>query len=183
MGRLGKLLVVCLVIVAGFSLLHHRHKQDGQTSAPQEPVSSSAAHVTTPGTDAPSLTASKNSLNARVKTFAALYYSLSPAKSAAEVQRAVTPYATQHFLQTAQFGFGTSEADQSMLREGESLRVTATSGLVGELATPDTASGSVRLHVVQYDHDGNVVQSFNYQQAMTWVRQGNAWFIDEAPRT
>jgi len=183
-SKLGPLVVVLLIAVAVYTVIHSRHSNhDGQTAAPKGSVTSSAADQATPSSDPPALEASKASLNDRVKAFAALYFSLSPARSAAEIKQAVTPYATRHFLQTAQFGFGSSEADQDMLREGASRQVTAVSALVGEFTDPNTATGSVTLHVVQYDGDGSVVTSFNYQQPMTWVKQGKTWLIDNAPTT
>lgn len=182
----GPLFAVVLMAVAVFTVIdhsRHSHQPDSQqVTNPQSVTPTSGGSLASDGSS-PSLAGSQASLDDRVKAFAALYFSLSPATSATEVKHAVTPYATRHFLQTAQFGFGTSEADQAMLQEGASLQVTAESGLDGDYINANAKAGNVTLHVTKYDADGNVVTSFNYQQPMTWVKQGNTWFVDAAPRT
>jgi hypothetical protein len=86
-------------------------------------------------------------------------------------------------MQTATFGYGSSEADQAMLKEGASLKVRALTGLIGIFLDRDTARGAVRLRVSKYDRDGKLVTAFSYNQYITLVRQGGTWLVDEAPRT
>ena len=155
---------------------------------PAETQSASPEHGD--GGESNPLTHDQVMLDRQVRAFSPLYFSLPPASSPDQVQEIneqirekVTPYATEHFLQTARFGYGSSEADYAMLEEGAALKAKPLTGLVGFFLDRNTARGVVKLHVTKYDRGGHAVTSFNYDQFMTWVRQGDTWLIYEAPRT
>ena len=122
-------------------------------------------------------------LDRLVRKFAPLYFSLPPDPNLEEVKRQIKPLVTDSFLESAQFGFGSSEADLAMIREGASLEVKALTGLVGLFLDDDTARGSVRLRITKFDRDGSVVISFSSDQLITVIRQDDAWMIDSVPRT
>lgn len=122
-------------------------------------------------------------LNTRVKAFTALYFSLSPAKSNTELRSEIQPYATPHFMESAKIGYGTSAADEAMLREKAELKAEALTGLDGHFDSPTRAFGVVQFRVTKFDQDGNIVWSHIRTQAMTWVKQGSTWLIDDLPIT
>jgi hypothetical protein len=128
--------------------------------------------------DAPGLERLKAQLNRRVKIFSRLYFARSPELTSRQIKQQVAPYASSQFLESATFGYGSSDADQSMRREGASLTVDKVSDLYGELSEDHTAaSGVVILHVTKKDRNGQTVSSFNYQQTMTWLLQNGVWRI------
>lgn len=158
--------------------LHGGNKQ--QKTTPSEPSASTS--VTASATQPSKLLKSKALLDSRVKAFSKLYYSYNPTESAAELKHEIAPFTTKHFLKTASFGYGSSAAQQALLKEHATILATATSGLEGDGFTPRRATGTVAIQISKKDDNGTVV-SGTTEQSMTWVKQGNTWLVDEAPLT
>ena len=112
---LGPLAVIGLMVLAALTLINRSPEQQGN-----DPQPAPSASATTHGTEVLS-TEDRLALSNRVHAFSELFFSLDPSKSSEEVEQSVRPYATDSFMETAKFGFGTSEADQARIREGAGL--------------------------------------------------------------
>jgi hypothetical protein len=94
----------------------------------------------------------------------------------------IAPFATEHFMQTASFGYGSSAAGEALLKAHATITAKPTTGLKGDGFTPTIATGTVAVEISKTDDSGTVVLGTK-QQSMTWVKQGSTWFVDEAPLT
>lgn len=121
-------------------------------------------------------------LSERVRRFSLLYFAKDPNKSAQEARDEIEAFATNEFVQQAEFGFGDSEADLGMLREGAKITVVDVSDFVGEV-DGNLAFGAVILKVQKMDRNGNVLWTNDRTQSMTWIMRDKTWMILEAPRT
>lgn len=173
----GPLIVVSLLVLAALALINRSSEQEGSATQPTPTATPTAERTEVLSAE------DRSALSDRVDAFSELFFSLDPSKSNEEVEQSVRPYATDTFMETAQFGFGASEADQAMIREGAVLEVKAVSELVGGVLNKTTVTGSVTLLVTKLDSDGNIVTSNERQQEMTWVKTDGVWLIREAPRT
>lgn len=151
------------------------------TSVPTEPGSSSSQNA-------------KARLDERVKAFVAAYFSLTPpvgvsdvneaiTLSAAQAKRAVRPYVSAHFMRTATFGYGSSEAGRSLLAAGTARTAQAETGLTDTSIVGTTATGTVMIHYSTTDKKGAVVDIGVIPQLLTLTKQGDTWFVDSAPVT
>jgi len=175
------LTAVCCLGVAMWAMNGGERQPTKSLDAAEQSSSSTPTAATSPKEE--DLQKERVALNHRVRAFTAVYFSLSPAKSNTEMRAEIAPYATENFMQSARIGYGTSAADQAMLREGSELKAKALGGLDGHFDSVNRAFGTVEMHIIKYDRDGNVVMSYNRTQSMTWVRQGSTWLIDDMPIT
>jgi hypothetical protein len=150
--------------------------------------------VSTPAQPA-STQAIKAQLDERDQAFVAAYLSVTPPegvadtnqaldKSAETTAKAVKPFATAHFLQTAPFGYAMygTELGSQMLEQHAVITATPTSGLTDARISSGKAVGTVMVHFAKTDDSGTYDLGDKPQQ-LTLVKQGNTWFINAAPIT
>jgi hypothetical protein len=136
----------------------------------------------------------RSRLNARVKAFCEFYFSRPAAEDkqkaaevAQEIRTKVTPYVTANFLRDAPFGFGSSDADQAMIREQASMEAVAVSDFDSEEFNPDVEdkplAGTIKVVKAKLDRNHQEVVKFTHVQELIVVKHDGAWYIDEAPAT
>jgi cytoskeletal protein RodZ len=179
--------VLCVTVLI-FSVVLRNGKQPASAKSGDDTNTSSSAH-TSPTEDASaqddpkSLVDDRTAINDSVKAFVNRYYSLSPTVSAEKIRQSVKPFATRSFLQNATFGFGTSEADKAMIREGASKTSRAAQDFDGEFYDSKTVVGTVTLEETKWDRDHQPVLTFKRDQQLTLVKIGGRWLVQDAPST
>lgn len=183
--KVGVAVVGVLVLVAACLFVRSIFSGSSQTgatasSAPSTPHSKTSPTIAPSGST--SLEELKATLNQRIAEFCQQYYARSPELSAAQIRRSVQPYATADFMAHATFGYGNSQADQSMQQAGRSLKVVAVSAFNGELSDDHkSATGTVTVYRNEYDSTGALVPPTRlpYPQFIALVRMNGVWLVEQ----
>ncbi len=180
--RLWTLITAFLVVTAVVLWFWPESSPSDDPASPSETARAGASNSPARAErDPEELSKSKNTLELRAEAFSEAYFSRDTAESAEEAMAEVARFATDHFLQTGQFGFD-PELDTEVIQEEASWSAEVADGFEGELIDPETAEGSITLTLTKSYPDGSSEAAYRSVYEMVWVREAGNWFVYEVTR-